>query len=178
MKKPKQLLHPGIESKTAIAWDFFIHIQAQNCFISSFKVRSLYTLKYSNYAFKSFAKAHLMMLRLWKLLIGCILSHISNTLLPCVTSWETQKKSAKISRKELQTSTSLVHPWIQFPDAWRCHVHLFKQLYASINKVGMSSHRTAQEGDGFCVPEMMRCFGAKCVYQLQNRSKTPFEDAG
>lgn len=43
--------------------------------------------------------------------------------------------------------------------------HLFKQLYASVNTVGMSSIviiiiiLSAQEGDGFCVPEMyvLRC---------------------
>ena len=64
---------------------------------------------------------------------GYILRHTSNTLLPCVTSWENQKKPAKMSGRELWTSTSLVHPWIQFPGAWRCQVHLLKQLYASIN---------------------------------------------
>lgn len=35
----------------------------------------------------------------------------------------------------------------------RCHVHLFKQLNARMNTVGMLSNHTAQEEDGVCVPE-------------------------
>lgn len=46
---------------------------------------------------------------------------------------------------------------------WRCHIYLCKQLYASINTMGMSSLHTAQEGDVFCVP--------KCAYQPKTKPK-------
>ena len=39
-----------------------------------------------------------------------------------------------------QTVVFLVHPWEQFPKAWRYHVHLYKQRYASINTMGPHSH--------------------------------------
>ena len=65
-----------------------------------------------------------------------------------MTSWGNQKKSANISGRDLWSSMFLVHPLVQYLDAWRCHVLLFKQLYGSINTMGMSIHHTAQERDG------------------------------
>ena len=100
---------------------------------------------------------------------GCTVRHTSNTLLPCVTSWESQKKSAKISGRELWTCTSLVHPWVQIPDAWRCQVHLSKQLYLNINTMGMSSHHITQEGDGFL---RSMCFVGKCVSTPEQKQKS------
>lgn len=110
---------------------------------------------------------------LWTLLIGSIdnncnlrletYSPISNQLVPCVTSCENLKKSAKISGRELWTSTGQVHPWVKFPDAWRFHINLFKQLYASVNTMGMSSHHITQEGDSFCVPEMKVFWCKMCI---------------
>ena len=41
----------------------------------------------------------------------------SNSVPICLTSWENQKKSAKTPEKKLLTSTSLVRPWEQFPNA-------------------------------------------------------------
>ena len=37
----------------------------------------------------------------WRQICGCTLRHTSNTLLPCVTSWENQKKSAIDVRKKI-----------------------------------------------------------------------------
>ena len=48
----------------------------------------------------------------------------SNSVPLCLTSWENQKKSAKTSEKNCRR---LVHPWEQFPNPWRYHVHLYKQ---------------------------------------------------
>ena len=73
----------------------------------------------------------------WRDTCECILRHTSNILFPCVTTWWNQTKSANISGRELWISTSLVH-LVQFPDSWRCHVQLFKQLYASIWHGGVS----------------------------------------
>ena len=110
-----------------------------------------------------------------KHICGCILGHALNTLLCHETSWENQKKSAKISGRQLWPSTSLFHPWVQFPDAWRYHVHPFKHLYASINTMGMSSHHKEETGS---MSQRWMCFDAKRTYQWQNRSKTPWEDVG
>ena len=41
----------------------------------------------------------------------------SNSVPLCLTSWDNQKKSAKTSENKLYTSTSLVPPWEQFPNA-------------------------------------------------------------
>lgn len=46
----------------------------------------------------------------------------------------------------------LVYHRVQFLDAWRCHIHLFR--YTQINSMEMISHITTQKGDGFCVPEV------------------------
>lgn len=42
--------------------------------------------------------------------------------------WQKQKKSAK-SVFQWWTSTSLVHPLVQFPDAWKCHTQLFRNVF-------------------------------------------------
>lgn len=70
----------------------------------------------------------------WANTCGCIFRHSSNTLL-CVTACENKKKSVKTSGRHLWTPIGLVH--LKFPDAWRCSVHLFKQLYATINSMRM-----------------------------------------
>ena len=74
----------------------------------------------------------------WRCTCGCILRptfKLSASLLDIIKN---QKKSAK-------TSTSLVHPWGQFPNAWMYHVHLYKQWYASINTMGpLSRHTTGR----------------------------------
>ena len=85
-------------------------------------------------------------------------------------------KSKEISQdlrgKKWQTSTSLVHPWEQFPNAWRYHVHLYKQ-YASINTMGTHSRQTAQEGDAFCLLEMnvLWCKKYKSIPEQQDLVK-------
>ena len=72
------------------------------------------------------------------------------------------KEISRELRKKLWTSTSLVHPWEQFPNAWRYHVHLYKQWYASINTMGPHSRHTAQGGDAFCLLEMNVLWCEKC----------------
>jgi hypothetical protein len=74
-------------------------------------------------------------------------------------------KSKEISQrplKKLYTSTGLVHPWEQFPNAWRYHIHLHKQKYASINTMGPRSRHTTQEGDAFCLLEIHVLLCKKC----------------
>lgn len=39
------------------------------------------------------------------------------------------QKSAKVSGRKLWSCIRLVGPWEQFPDVWRCHDNLLKQLY-------------------------------------------------
>lgn len=65
----------------------------------------------------------------------CNLRHTWNTLPTYLTSWESQKKSANISGRDLWTCTNVIHPWVQCPNAWRCLVHLHKQLYTSTSKL-------------------------------------------
>lgn len=58
-----------------------------------------------------------------------------------------ENKSAKLSERELRTSTTLVHPWEQGPDV----PHASVPIYGSITR--MFCCHTAQEGDGFYVPK-------------------------
>ena len=110
----------------------------------------------------------------WSHTCGCISVYISDTLLPNVKSWENQKKSAKISGGELWTSTSLVHPWVQFPDVWRCRVHLFKQLYTSITTMGIYRHRSGRRR--VWVPEMNVLWCEICSSASEQKLNTS-EDA-
>ena len=64
----------------------------------------------------------MMMSLCWKLLIGLLTTFelmggasVGAFQGPSQTL-KHQKKSAKISGREWQTSTSLAHPWMQFPD--------------------------------------------------------------
>ena len=59
-----------------------------------------------------------------------------------------------------------------FPNAWRYHVHLYKQQYASINTMGPRSRHTTQEGDAFCLLEMnvLWCEKCKSIPEQQQRS--------
>lgn len=71
--------------------------------------------------------------------------------------------------------------WIQFPEAWRCYIHLFKQIYLSVNLNifkfirGRPYHNDFQEGDGFCFPESCSDMGWKATQTkkplLQNKHK-------
>ena len=73
-----------------------------------------------------------------------------NTLLSCVTSWEKSKEISQDIRKrhvDLHKSGSSLSI---ISDTQRCHVHLFNQLYACINSMGMSIHHTIEEVDGPC----------------------------
>ncbi|MEQ2232624.1 hypothetical protein ILYODFUR_013425 [Ilyodon furcidens] len=97
--------------------------------------------------------------------------YFKDTFLPCMTSSENEKKSAKISGGELWSSISLVHVWVEYPEASRCQVHLFKRLYSSINSMLMFTRNTIQEGDGFCVPEMNVFWCEMCESTLEKRQK-------
>ena len=84
-------------------------------------------------------------------------------------------KSKEISqnlRKKWKTSTSLVHPWEQFPNAWRYHVHLYKQYYVSISTMAPRSHHTTQKGDAFYLLEMnvLLCEKCKSIPEQQQRT--------
>lgn len=124
----------------------------RQCFITFFKIRFFFTkitmplnsLGKPRWWCDSFGSFWVN----YRLTCGCILRHTSNTASLC----DIMRKSKEISqdvRKRI-----VVHSGVQFPDAWRCHVHLFKQSHTSINTMGMSRHHIAQEGEGFCVPEM------------------------
>ena len=78
----------------------------------------------------------------------------SNTLLPCVTSWENQKKSTKISEENCGPPPV----WFIFgynPQMPEGATFICSNYYMQvINTLGRSIHHPAQEGDGFCVPEI------------------------
>lgn len=54
----------------------------------------------------------------------------------------------------------------------RCHVHLFKQIYTSVDLIVMSNNHTTQEGDGFCVPQME----VFCSKNMQSDPRTKGKD--
>ena len=72
-------------------------------------------------------------------------------------------------QKKLQTSTSLVHPWEQFPNTRRYHIHLYRQQYASKNIMGPRSHPTAQ----FCLLEMNILWLRKVQINPRTTAKDP-----
>ena len=45
-------------------------------------------------------------------------------------------------------------------------------VQTSINTMGMSSHHTAQEGDGFCGPEMNVLWSEMCISTQKQKQKT------
>ena len=59
---------------------------------------------------------------------------------------------------------------VEFPDGWRCHVHLFIQSYTSPAIIPLRKETSSES-------QRWMCFDVKCVYQAQNKSKTPCKDA-
>ena len=57
-------------------------------------------------------------------------------------------------------------------DLHKYHVHLYKQLYASINTMGPHSCHTAQEGDTFCLLEMNVLWCEKCKSIPEQQQRT------
>lgn len=71
--------------------------------------------------------------------------------LQCFLVWHHQKIARHHKVSERENEPNLVHFWIQLLRAWSSHFYLaFKQVYRNINNMGMFSHYTVQERDGFC----------------------------
>lgn len=93
----------------------------------------------------------------WRHICRCILRHTSSSLALCMTSWKNLKKQTP--GRELSTSKTVS----SLGTDSRClNVHLFKQLNTRINTIRISSNHTAQEGDRFCVPEIIFNFFLVC----------------
>ena len=65
------------------------------------------------------------------------------------------------SRHQMEShGPSPVHPWVRFPESWRSHVHLFKQLHTGRNSMGAHSLMLLMK-KSFCVPEMNQLWSEK-----------------
>ena len=107
------------------------------------RISQKFTYTRINMPLRTLGKAQMIMSWLWKNLIddiwvnwrntcGCILRHTSETLLPYVTSRENQKKSAKISGRELFPSLVWFILGYSFQMLEGATFMCSKQLYAGI----------------------------------------------
>lgn len=62
----------------------------------------------------------------------------------CLTWWGKSKELSLDLKKKKKNSPNQFYPWKQFPNAWRCCIHLYKQQYTSIKTMGPRSHHTTQ----------------------------------